>query len=122
MKKFLIVDDRTDVREAYDVLINRQYKNAIIDHASDGLEGFQKASAGDYSIIISDIDMPVMNGIEFYKKLKLELSPIEKKIIFVSGQIDQYKRSFLQEEGCHFLYKPFLTKDLLYLIDSVIEV
>jgi YesN/AraC family two-component response regulator len=45
-----------------------------VETAKNGAEVFKKVRAGYYSAIISDVEMPLMNGIEFYKKAR-EISP-----------------------------------------------
>lgn len=76
MTKILIVED--------DPLILRMYKKIFsfekyeVDVASNGQEGFDKAKSGKPNLVLLDIMMPKMNGLEMLQKLKAD--PVTKKI------------------------------------------
>jgi DNA-binding NtrC family response regulator len=61
-KRILVVDDDSYVREATEEILRR--KNYEVDTASDGKAALAKLAAADYDLILSDIKMPVMNGME----------------------------------------------------------
>ena len=64
----LVVDDSITVREVERKLLeNRGYE---VDVAVDGMEGWNAVRAGHYDLVISDVDMPRMNGIEFVTRIK----------------------------------------------------
>ncbi len=121
MKRILIVDDDYAVREMCESILTRSFENVIIDHASNGIEALEKTSSGDYSAIICDVDMPVMGGISFYKKLKLDLPSAGQRVVFVSGSFDDQTLSFLDKEGRLYLSKPFVKKELLHILNPVLE-
>ncbi len=121
MKKILIVDDDYFVREMCESLLTRCFEDVIVDHASNGMEALEKTSSRDYSAIICDVDMPVMGGISFYKKLKLDLPSMAQRVVFVSGRFEDQTLSFLDDEGRSYLSKPFVKKELLSLLNSVLE-
>lgn len=66
--KILIVDDNADYRETYKMLLTK--KGYIIDAASSAEEAFQLMDKEFYPLIISDIMMPGINGVEFLEKVK----------------------------------------------------
>jgi two-component system nitrogen regulation response regulator NtrX len=81
MIKVLIVDDETPIRKALrDIL---EYEEYHVDEATDGLECIAKVQSEKYDVIVMDIKMPKMDGIEALEKLQL----IEPKIpvIMLSG-------------------------------------
>ena len=121
MKKILLVDDDDAVREMCESILTRCLESVVIDHASNGMEALEKASSHDYSAIICDVDMPVMGGIPFYKKLKLGLPSVAQRVIFVSGNFDDQTLSFLDDEGRPYLPKPFVKKDLLHILNPVLD-
>ena len=67
MKKVLVVDDSDTIREH----ISRALQGAGFDvlQAKDGLEGLAQAQAGDLSMIILDVNMPGMNGLDLLDRL-----------------------------------------------------
>lgn len=78
--KILIIDDVEDARETISGIIKDDLDCEIIE-ASDGAEGIQKIQDENPDVVITDTDMPVMNGIEvirFVKKHKLEIKVILK--------------------------------------------
>ncbi len=121
MKKILIVDDDYAVRELCESILSRSFDDVVIDHASNGMEALEKNSLGAYSAIICDIDMPLMGGIEFYKKLKLDLPSTAQRVVFVSGRFDDQTVSFLDNEGRSYLSKPFVKKELLHILNPVLD-
>jgi two-component system sensor histidine kinase and response regulator WspE len=67
-KSILVVDDSITVREMERKLLeNRGYR---VDVAVNGMDGWHAVCAQDYDLVLSDIDMPRMNGIEFVTKIK----------------------------------------------------
>ncbi len=121
MKKILIVDDDYAVRELCESILTSCFEGVIIDHASNGMEALEKTSSRDYSAIICDVDMPVMGGISFYKKLKLDLPFAAKRVVFFSGNFDDQTISFLDNEGRSYLSKPFVKKELLHILNPVLD-
>jgi two-component system nitrogen regulation response regulator NtrX len=77
----LIIDDERSIRNVLrDILTNEGY---IIEEAADGEEGFKKFSEKTYSLVICDIKMPKMDGLEFLQKAT-ELN-VDIPIIIISG-------------------------------------
>ena len=81
MAKILIVDDEVPIRRTLrDIL---EFEGYEVDEASDGLECIAKVQKEKYDVIITDIKMPRMDGIEALERLQI-LSP-ETPVIMVSG-------------------------------------
>jgi len=118
LKSFLVVDDDSVLTALYESLIKRRYGDVLVSQAFNGREALDKALALDYSVILSDIDMPVMNGIDFHKSLKKESPCSARRTGFVSSRFGD---SYIKEEGLSFLLKPFEQDDFYSLIDSIFE-
>jgi len=121
INRVLIVDDTALLRKVYCTILRRRYKKITIDCAQNGQEALGKLKASDYSVIISDVKMPVMNGIEFLKWLKREKPCMINKTIFVSACTSEEQISFIKEEGCSYLNKPFNNNDFLSIINLILE-
>lgn len=81
MPSILIIDDERSIRNVLkDILGGEGYK---VDEAADGEEGWKKFSSSNYDVVLCDIKMPKMDGIEFLSKAS-ELNP-EVPIIMISG-------------------------------------
>lgn len=80
----LLVEDEQYLRELYqEILIEQGYK---VDTASDGEEGFNKVKQGGWDLVILDIILPKMNGLEIMRKIRNE-PPVNpnKKIVFLTN-------------------------------------
>ena len=121
MQRFLIVDDNAIERTLYATIINYYFESSHIDFAADGLEVLDKSTKNDYEVIIVDIEMPRMNGIDFFDQLK-NFSPHKaEKVIFSSANIDSHRKTFFNNENCSHISKPFSRKDLLHIMNSTIK-
>jgi two-component system nitrogen regulation response regulator NtrX len=81
MSNILIIDDEKAIRKTLSEILS--YEGYKIDEAGDGEEGFRKFREKEYDVILCDIKMPKMDGIEFLEKAK-ELNP-DLPIIMISG-------------------------------------
>jgi two-component system nitrogen regulation response regulator NtrX len=79
--KILVIDDEKPIRDTLKEII--EYEEHSVDLASDGFEGIELAKATKYDVILCDIKMPQMDGIEVIEKL-MDICP-EVPIIMISG-------------------------------------
>ncbi|MBE9535608.1 MAG: response regulator [Proteobacteria bacterium] len=121
MKSVLIVEDNRTLHDLYKALIVSTYPELIVAYAFDGKEALDKIKKLEYCALISDIDMPGMDGIELYKSLKEENSALARKMVFITSGYDnpEYK-SFINMEKIPFLAKPFNRKDFISCLDRVL--
>ncbi len=121
MNSFLIVDENRRLRGLYETIIKINHDNPRIDHAVNGRDALTMVLNHNYSVIISDIEMPGMDGIEFHQALKAEFPPSARKVVFITSPLDGFELSYLSDEGCPHLTKPFYMKDVISNINSVLE-
>lgn len=82
--RILLVEDEQYLRELYqEILIEQGYK---VESASDGEEGFNKLKQGGWDLVILDIILPKMNGLEIMRKIRSDppMKP-NKKVIFLTN-------------------------------------
>lgn len=117
-KKILIVDDSITVREMERKLLeNRGYD---VDTAVNGLDGWNAIRTHHYDLVISDIDMPRMNGIELVKQIKNHPRLQSLPVIIVSYRDRPEDRIGGLEAGADY----YLTKSSFHddsLIDAVVS-
>jgi CheY-like chemotaxis protein len=102
-QKVLIVDDDKMVAE----LIGGILKNeCIAEVASNGEDALQKINDEHYAAIISDVNMPVMNGIEFYSKVVERYPDIKNSFLFFTTSTEPEHLSFFEKNGLSYLIKP----------------
>lgn len=83
MFKLLLVEDDDLVRAA---LFRRLNKLCNVTVVENGAEALEKTQAEHFDLIVSDVDMPVMNGLEFFRALKKVRPNLSKAFIFVTGR------------------------------------
>jgi len=106
----LYVEDDESLREETTTLFKMLFKN--IDTAEDGEDGLQKFNDNLYDIVISDVNMPNMNGIEMCKRIK-EINP-EQKISIVSAHDESAILMDLIKAGADgFILKPMHMEELI---------
>lgn len=119
LKKVLVVDDSALIHQMYKMVLMR-YRCQIVD-AISGQDGLDKlAKHPDVNLILLDINMPVMNGIEFIKKVKAAGTFNHIPIVMVSteGKEDDTLRGLaLGAKG--YVKKPFQPSDLHTLIEKI---
>ena len=118
LKKVLVVDDSALIHQMYKMVLMR-YKCQIVD-ALNGQDGLDKlAKNPDTDLILLDINMPVMNGLDFIKKVKELVSFNHIPIVLVSteGKEEDTMRGLaLGAKG--YVKKPFQPSDLHQLIEK----
>jgi two-component system, response regulator, stage 0 sporulation protein F len=80
MAKVLIVEDELPLRMAYDTILKRD--GHTVDRAKDGQEALEKAEKMKPDLILLDLLMPNVDGIEFLKKYNLSKHPKVKVVVF----------------------------------------
>jgi len=109
--KLLVVDDDDAVR-SFVCVATRRLGYQVID-AANGIEALKQIEThpGQVSVVLTDINMPLMDGIELVKELKK--LPDGPAIAVMSGRFDPYVRNCLQSEGINaLLSKPFTSETL----------
>ncbi len=100
MKKILLVDDEISIFQVIKHIIKKISKNNyIVDYAPDGEEGLSLFNKNSYDIIITDFNMPYMNGIEMIKEIRKINNKIP--IFLLTGN----NKVMLEEVTV--IYKPF---------------
>ena len=115
-KRILVVDDSITVREVErNMLANIGYE---VEVAVDGMDGWNAVRMGDYDLVISDIDMPRMNGFEFVSHIKQDPGLKHTPVMIVSYKDREEDRNRGLEVGADY----YLTKGSFQdatLIDAV---
>lgn len=115
----LIVDDNADVREYIKINLTDKYK---IITANDGLEGLNKAIENIPDIILSDIMMPGIDGVELCKRLKTDERTSHIPVILLTARHSDETRVEGYETGADaYITKPFSTKLVMARITNLLE-
>jgi signal transduction histidine kinase len=85
-----------------------------VDKAGDGEEGLTRLTEARYDLIVCDLKMPRIDGMQFYRAMAAATPPLARRVIFVTGDVaGTDAERFLEETGCRWLSKPFRLGDLL---------
>lgn len=86
----------------------------IVERAGDGEEGLTRLSEGTFDLIVCDLKMPRIDGMQFYRAMAAATPSLARRVIFVTGDVaGTDAERFLEETGCRWLSKPFRLGDLL---------
>ena len=86
MSKILIIEDEASIRRVLSKIISEESDTYHVDDAEDGIIGLEKIKNTDYDLILCDIKMPKMDGVEVLEALK-KIKP-EIPIVMISGHGD----------------------------------
>ncbi len=115
----LIVDDNTDVLNYICSLLDKDYETTT---ASDGKAGLEKAIKEVPDIIISDVMMPIMDGIELCETLKKEMATSHIPVILLTAKSgDDYRAEGYDCGADAYITKPFSSKVLLSRIKNLLD-
>lgn len=118
MIRLLIVDDIASTRENLQKLLSFEEDVEVVGTAGDGKEGLEEAHRLHPDIVLTDVNMPVMDGIQFTERLTAELPSSPVIIMSVQGERD-YLRRAMQAGAREYLIKPFSHDELIAAIRKV---
>ena len=106
----LCVEDESELRESIEQLLKMFFKN--VDCVESGQEALKVYEKGKYNIVITDVNMPGINGVELIEELRQKFP--EQKVVVMSGHNESTMLMDLIQAGVHnFLMKPITQKDLI---------
>lgn len=120
IKRILVVDDERSVRLFLPRMLKQMNPDYVIDSAEDGQQAWDKLQGIDYDLVVTDLTMPQMGGIQLAREmLKAGKTPA---VIFMSGYsstdlpLEEFKEKGL---NVGFLEKPFETEGLKQAIKNI---
>ena len=122
-KKILVIDDEKLITDSLLKLLKRE--NYEVEIAHSGAKAFELIKTNDFNLIISDIRMPDMNGIEIIKNIRKYLKQKKKNAIpeiLITGYATQENMDEAEKLNVvDYIYKPFNINDLLNTIKKNIK-
>jgi len=116
----LVVDDNADMRQHIQSLLQKHF---TVLTAANGMEALQKLRSEKPSLVLSDIMMPVMNGIELLKAIKEDKQHNHIPVILLTARAgEESKIEGYQTGADDYLVKPFSGKELFARIDAQIKI
>ena len=111
----LVVDDSLTVRRITQRLLEREGYRVTV--AKDGLDGLDKLSVEAPAVLLTDIEMPRMDGFDLVRNMRTDARLARLPVIMVTSRIAQKHRDYAAELGVdHYLGKPYVEDELLSLV------
>lgn len=116
----LVVDDEAVVRDIAKRVLSAEGHR--VDATGNALEALGKIKNKKYDLILLDVKMPGMNGIDMYKRIQRTARPLASKVVFMTGDImgvDTEK--FLTRTGAKHIEKPFDAEQLTKAVTAALD-
>jgi len=118
-KRILVAEDEPALAQLLSSLLSPL--SAAVVRVSDGIEALEAARSGQWDLVISDIHMPGMGGIELYQRLTSMNPALAKRMILITGSSRAQPHGLLPGANPLFLYKPFSRSELIDTISRALE-
>ena len=117
-KKILVIDDEKDLVDL--VQYQLEAKGYEVQTANNGLEGFEKLKTFTPNLIILDINMPEVGGIEFYSKISTAQGKSKYPVLILTARAD-LENTFIDIEVDGFMAKPFEIDNLVAEVGRMVS-
>jgi len=111
----LIVDDNVSQCKTMSFVLKRKGYDVAI--ANDGLEAIERVKEKPFDIVLMDIKMPLMNGVETYRRIK-EIRPEAVVIMMTAYAVEELVRQALEEGAYGIVYKPVDLEKVIAMIEE----
>jgi two-component system chemotaxis response regulator CheY len=118
---FLVVEDSPTMRQLITFALKRIPGSKVIE-ANDGIDALKKLSTQKFDIILTDINMPIMDGLKLVSMVRND--PVHKAIpivIITTEGADEDRKRGLALGANAYIAKPIQTADLLSVVDKIIS-
>ena len=111
----LVVDDSLTVRRVTQRMLTREGYRVTL--AKDGLDALERLAGEIPQVVLSDIEMPRMDGFDLVRNIRADARWRDLPVIMITSRIAQKHREHAAELGVdHYLGKPYSEEDLLALV------
>ncbi len=115
-KKILLIEDDNDLRKL--VATELEANQFVIEQASDGATGLQRALTGEHSILILDLNLPQLDGLEVCKRIRA--ADVDVAILMLTARREELDRVLGLELGADdYLSKPFSMRELVARVKAI---
>ena len=115
----LVIDDNNDIRQYEHTLLQDDY---IVLEAADGKEGLDVAKKEVPDLVVCDVMMPVMDGLEFTQNLKTHTATSHIPVIMLTAKnLEEHRAEGYEHGADSYITKPFHSKVLLARIENLLK-
>lgn len=117
-KKILIIEDNVDIARL--VMVNLRSKQMQVEHVSDGSVGLKMAQTGDYDLVILDLMLPGMDGLDICRSLRN--NKVFTPVLMLTARTSELDRVLGLEVGADdYLTKPFSVPELVARVNAILR-
>jgi DNA-binding response OmpR family regulator len=117
-KKILVIEDSADIARL--VMLNLRGKQMEVDHAADGATGLNKALSGRYQLVILDLMLPGLDGLDVCRRLRRE--QVYTPVLMLTARTSELDRVLGLEVGADdYLTKPFSVPELVARVSAILR-
>jgi signal transduction histidine kinase/CheY-like chemotaxis protein len=118
--RVLIVDDEEDVAELIAEILNKD--GFSVQTAASGAEALKHLKSISYDIVLSDVNMPEMNGAALFQVLSTDYPDLVERIGFITGDtMGAASQKMLRDSGRPFMEKPVTPSELRRLVQELLD-
>ena len=118
-RTILIVDDEPPIRQLLTRLLER--RGFEVHEAETGEQALDHASARRYGLVICDVRMPGIGGLELYRQLVAKDSELGRRFVFITGDTGSLGSSSIDTADASVLAKPFTAADLDAVLSRIVS-
>jgi CheY-like chemotaxis protein len=119
-KHILVVEDRASLRDLLAEILSFEGHN--VDTVANGATALERLRRRSYDLIVSDLQMPVLDGPSLYRELRQSSPHLLKRIVFITGNAeDPALYRFLNDTGAPCVSKPFTVETILRVAEQVLR-
>ncbi len=119
--KVLVVDDFSTMRRIVKNIL-RQLGFEDIEEAEDGAQAYAKLKSGGFGFLVSDWNMPNMDGLELLKKVRSDSELKDLPVLMVTAEAEKHKVIEAIKAGVNnYIVKPFTAEVMKEKIDKIFE-
>ena len=116
--KILVIEDNIDIANL--VMVNLRGKNMQVDHAADGKNGLAKALTGKYQLVILDLMLPGIDGMDVCRVMRSEKN--YTPVLMLTAKTSELDRVLGLEVGADdYLTKPFSVPELVARVNAILR-
>ena len=116
-KRILVVDDDTMNLVRTKMILEKEYSVLMAD---SGIEALERLKSGVVDLVLLDIEMPKMNGMETFERMK-EFAPNMPVIFLTASGLEEDVRTAIRLGAVNYLMKPFQPQELMKRIAQEFE-
>ncbi len=118
--RVLVVDDEPAVRRLLEKILSCEGHR--VESAADGRAGFERILSGEYDVVLLDVRMPGMSGVDVHERVRRDQPGLERRIVFMTGDVMAAEtQDLITRTGARCVTKPFDVPEVLALVRDLVR-